>query len=267
VRVIAGVAKGRRLHAAPGTRPTADSVKEALFSSIGSRVAGRRVLDLYAGSGALGIEALSRGAGRATFVERDPRAVSVIRRNLGATGLSGQARVVQGTVERFLSPPPGPSHPSASSAPPGLRGPSGPAGDEAFDVVLADPPYADDPAGVLGLLSASGVLAPGAVVALEVAASSLPVEPPAGDGGDGGGLSVRTVRRYGDSAIVYAEHLGAEEAEEAEGSLEAERSGRAPEADRAPGPGRIERPGRAAAGTVGVERAAEGDERAGGGSG
>ena len=207
MRVIAGIAKGRRLRAAPGTRPTADAVKEALFSTLGPRVAGRRVLDLYAGSGALGIEALSRGAAAATFVERDPRAVSVIRTNLEAAGFSGQARVVEAPVERFLSS--APSHASgASGPPPGRSGqpePAGPSGLEAgaFDLVLADPPYALDPAGVLERLSWSAVLAPGALVAIEVAAGSLPVEP-AHAATPPGGLAVRAVRRYGDSAIVYA---------------------------------------------------------------
>lgn len=245
MRVIAGIAKGRRLRAAAGTRPTADSVKEALFSTLGTRVAGGRVLDLYAGSGALGIEALSRGAEAATFVERDPRAVSVIRSNLEATGFSGQARVVEAPVQRFLaSGVPGASGASEAAAQPGASGrqeqgehgpPGSPAsagdGDtEAFDLVLADPPYAEDPAGVLDLLSRSPLLAPDVLVALEVAAGSLPpelgrsgktgkpgrsagsVEPsesgpgnePRGSGAAEGGLTVRTVKRYGDSAILYA---------------------------------------------------------------
>jgi 16S rRNA (guanine966-N2)-methyltransferase len=186
VRVIAGIAKGRRLRAASGTRPTADSVKEALFSTLGPRVAGGRVLDLYAGSGALGIEALSRGAETATFVERDPRAVSVIRTNLEATGFSGRARVVEAPVERFLASGPG-----------GAWGPGGPDWG-AFDLVLADPPYAEDPVACLARLSGSALLARDVLVALEVAAGSLPLAP-------AGGLVVQAVRRYGDSAIVYAE--------------------------------------------------------------
>jgi 16S rRNA (guanine966-N2)-methyltransferase len=183
VRVIAGTAKGRRLRAASATRPTADSVKEALFSSLGPRVAGARVLDLYAGSGALGIEALSRGAGTVTFVEEDARAAAVIRQNLDATGLSDRGRVVEETVERFL----------ASD------------GTERFDVVLADPPYAERPAEVLRLLSASTRLAPGALVALEAASAGLPAEGLPG----GERLAVRAIKRYGDSAIVYADHLAA----------------------------------------------------------
>ena len=188
MRVIAGTAKGRRLRAAPSTRPTTDFVKEALFSSLGPRIAGCRVLDLYAGSGALGIEALSRGAGSATFVERDPRAVAAIRENLGTTGFSEQARVVEGTVEKFLAS----------------------AGDDGFDVVLADPPYADDPEEVLAMLRRSGVVAPGGMLALEVASAGLRLGRPHDaedphDTEDPPVLVVRTVKRYGDSGIVYAE--------------------------------------------------------------
>ncbi len=91
MRVVAGAFKGRRLQAPRGgrTRPTADRVREALFSMLGD-VSGAAVLDLYAGSGALGIEALSRGAGSATFVERDQQAVAALRRNLAAVGVRGR---------------------------------------------------------------------------------------------------------------------------------------------------------------------------------
>jgi 16S rRNA (guanine966-N2)-methyltransferase len=117
VRVVAGQFKGRRLAAPRGTRtrPTADRVREALFSMLGD-VDGARVLDLYAGSGALGIEALSRGAASAVFVERDPRAVAAIERNLAAIGV--EATVVRRDVPRFLA-----------------------AEDGAFDLVFCDPPY------------------------------------------------------------------------------------------------------------------------------
>jgi 16S rRNA (guanine966-N2)-methyltransferase len=119
VRVVAGEFKGRRLHAPRGTRtrPTADRVREALFSMLGD-VSGARVLDLYAGSGALGIEALSRGAESAVFVERDAKALDALRRNLDATGALGTVR--REDVARFLSRPEG-----------------------TFDLVFADPPYDD----------------------------------------------------------------------------------------------------------------------------
>ena len=117
MRVVAGRFKGRRLAAPRGTRtrPTADRVREALFSMLGD-VGGARVLDLYAGSGALGIEALSRGAGSAVFVERDAKAVAAIERNLAAVGV--EETLVRQDVERFLA-----------------------RADGAFDLVFCDPPY------------------------------------------------------------------------------------------------------------------------------
>ena len=117
MRVVAGEFRGRRLTAPRGvrTRPTADRVREALFSMLGD-VTGARVLDLYAGSGALGIEALSRGAESAVFVERDPRAVAAIERNLESLGL--QQQVLRQDAVRFLTRTEG-----------------------MFDLVFCDPPY------------------------------------------------------------------------------------------------------------------------------
>jgi 16S rRNA (guanine966-N2)-methyltransferase len=117
MRVVAGEFRGRRLTAPRGTRtrPTADRVREALFSILGD-VSGARVLDLYAGSGALGIEALSRGAGEAVFVERDPRALAALRRNLDAVAVG--AEVVEGDALAFLRRDRGP-----------------------YDLVFVDPPY------------------------------------------------------------------------------------------------------------------------------
>jgi 16S rRNA (guanine966-N2)-methyltransferase len=117
VRVVAGDFRGRRLAAPRGvrTRPTADRVREALFSMLGD-VSGARVLDLYAGSGALGIEAMSRGAESAVFVERDPRAVAAIERNLESLGL--EQEVLRQDAVRFLARATG-----------------------TFDLVFCDPPY------------------------------------------------------------------------------------------------------------------------------
>ena len=128
MRVVAGTFKGRRLAAPRGTRtrPTADRVREALFSMLGD-VGGARVLDLYAGSGALGIEALSRGAGSAVFVERDAQALAAIERNLAAVGV--EATVVRQDVLRFLA-----------------------RADGAFDLVFCDPPY-DSATGLAGPLA------------------------------------------------------------------------------------------------------------------
>lgn len=133
MRVVAGLAGGRRLRAPAGrtVRPTSERVREALFNSLGSldAVAGATVLDLFAGTGALGIEALSRGAASATFVDADSRAVAAIRENLGVTGLEGRARVVQADVGRFLADGPPPPDPVTATL---------------YDVAFADPPYAFD---------------------------------------------------------------------------------------------------------------------------
>ncbi len=121
MRVITGTARGRRLKELAGqeTRPTTDRVKEGIFSSIQFDIEGRRVLDLFAGTGQLGIEALSRGAASAVFVEQRRDAAALIRENLALTDLAGRARVVVGDAFSFLS----------SSR-------------ETFDLIFLDPPYA-----------------------------------------------------------------------------------------------------------------------------
>ncbi|MEZ5380678.1 MAG: 16S rRNA (guanine(966)-N(2))-methyltransferase RsmD [Microthrixaceae bacterium] len=123
MRVIAGSAAGRRLEAppGPGTRPTGDRVREATFNALGSLgvVADASVLDLFAGSGALGIEALSRGAASATFVERDARALRVVRANLAATGLADRSEVIRSDALAVLG-----------------------AANTRWDLALLDPPYA-----------------------------------------------------------------------------------------------------------------------------
>jgi 16S rRNA (guanine966-N2)-methyltransferase len=105
VRVIGGAAKGRRLRAVPGhtTRPITDRVKESLFNILGAQVENALFLDLFAGTGGVGIEALSRGARLAIFVERSGRAVKTIQDNLTLTGLAGRAQVVRADVFRFLA--------------------------------------------------------------------------------------------------------------------------------------------------------------------
>jgi len=107
MRVISGSAKGRRLRAVPGekTRPITDRIKRALFDILGSDVVGSHFLDLFAGTGSVGIEALSRGAARAVFVERSAAAVRVIRHNLETAQLTGRARVVRADVFAFLARP------------------------------------------------------------------------------------------------------------------------------------------------------------------
>ena len=121
MRVIAGIAKGRRLASPKGntTRPMTERAREGLFSSLGDAMAGANVLDLYAGSGSLGIEALSRGAQRAVFVEQQPGAVETLRRNVAAAGLGGE--IVDRSVEDYLA-----------------------SGGDRFDLVFVDPPYAEE---------------------------------------------------------------------------------------------------------------------------
>lgn len=123
MRVITGTARGRRLKELQGrdTRPTTDQVKEGMFNILQFDIEGRRVLDLFAGTGQLGIEALSRGAAHATFVEQRGDAVKLVRENLALCGFEGSARVVTGEAMGFLS---------------ALR--------ERFDLIFLDPPYESD---------------------------------------------------------------------------------------------------------------------------
>jgi 16S rRNA (guanine966-N2)-methyltransferase len=161
MRVIAGSAKGVRLAAVPrGVRPVSDRAREGLFSSLRGEVAGASVLDLFAGTGALAIEALSRGADHAVLVERDRAALGAIRENLARTRLGGRAEVVAADVGRFVSR----LEPAR----------------ERFDLVLADPPY-DAPAGDVSSLVRQVVerwAGPGSVVAVtRRSQSSMPVIP------------------------------------------------------------------------------------------
>ncbi|MBQ1950501.1 MAG: 16S rRNA (guanine(966)-N(2))-methyltransferase RsmD [Clostridia bacterium] len=123
MRVITGSARGCRLETLPGdsTRPTAEKVKESLFSAIQFDIEGRRVLDLFAGSGQLGIEALSRGAASCVFVDQNTQAVQVIRGNLQRAGLTANAQVISTDALTYLNRP-----------------------KERFDLVFLDPPYATD---------------------------------------------------------------------------------------------------------------------------
>jgi 16S rRNA (guanine966-N2)-methyltransferase len=175
LRVHGGAERGRRLTTPRGIRPSQGVVKEAVFNMLGD-LEGTRVLDLFAGSGALGIEALSRGATHATFVERDPKAFGVIRANLDALGYEDRSSVVRADVARWLQA-------RAEEA-------------TAAHVILADPPYNDavlDRA--LELLGRS--LEGGAVVVVEHAFRQ-PLSPPAR-------LRLLRQRRYGDTAVTLLE--------------------------------------------------------------
>jgi 16S rRNA (guanine966-N2)-methyltransferase len=176
VRVIAGDLGGRRLAAPRGarTRPTAERVREALFSMLGD-VSGARVLDLFAGSGALGIEALSRGAAAATFVERSQPALAALRANVESLGLEQRARIVAGEALAALRAP------------------------AKYDLVFLDPPYATA-ATLAGALARElpAVLAPSGRVVSE-SDRRVPLEL---------GLALRRERRYGDTMIRIHEADG-----------------------------------------------------------
>jgi 16S rRNA (guanine966-N2)-methyltransferase len=199
-RVIAGEAGGRRLAVPDGrdTRPTSDRAREGLFATISSMVgslAGARVLDLYAGSGAVGLEALSRGAEHVLLVEYGARAARVIRENIEAIGLPG-AVLVADRVERVLARGPGPAGGQDGAAPAGGQDSTA---QDRYDVVFADPPYALADAGVsriLILLAARGWLAPGALVIVERATRSGPPNWPDGFVPD-------RARRYGEATFWY----------------------------------------------------------------
>ena len=180
MRVIAGEFKGRRLEAPrwEGLRPTSDKLRETLFNVLAARIAGARVVDGFAGTGALGIEALSRGAARVTFVERDQRAVRLIATNLERCGVPPERYVI-------------------------IRGDFGSAGHAErdrtrADLVLLDPPY-DLKSLEEAIGSAAVLLDPGGLVVVEHAKRR---ESPAA----AGGLSRRRVLKSGDSALSFYEH-------------------------------------------------------------
>jgi 16S rRNA (guanine(966)-N(2))-methyltransferase RsmD len=123
LRVAGGEARGRRLKAPKNIRPTQSMVKQAIFNMVGPQIEGATVLDLFAGSGALGIEALSRGAASVTFVDQQPRGLAILRQNLDALGFKERAHVVRGDVVRWLE-----------ASPDAVR---------SADFVFLDPPYED----------------------------------------------------------------------------------------------------------------------------
>ena len=192
-RVIAGQAGGRRLAVPPGTttRPTSDRAREGLFASLLSelgRFDGVSVLDLYAGSGAIGLEALSRGAGRVLLVESDARAAAVIKANVKAVDLPG-ATVAVDRVERLLArPPAGQDHDRDR---------------DRFDLVIADPPYAlaDDAVTRVLTLLQGGWLADGALVVIERATRSGPLDWTPG-------FLPGKSRRYGEATFWYGWYGG-----------------------------------------------------------
>ncbi len=183
-RIVAGAARGRRLTVPEGdsTRPTSDRAREGLFGTLESlhgHLYGSRFLDLYAGTGAVGLEALSRGSATVTLVESGEKALAALRANIDVVALPG-TEVVAGAAEVFVE------------AGPGIRAP--------YDIVYADPPYAlEAPAlvAVLEGLLTDGWLAPTAVIAVERSSKGAPPQWPAG-------LHGLRERRYGEAMIYYA---------------------------------------------------------------
>lgn len=181
MRIIGGIYRSRRLRAPSGTstRPTSDRVREALFGILeaASAIEGARALDLYAGTGALALEALSRGAAAAVLVESSRTALAVLRANIQDLGLDGRATVVAADVRGVASRL---------------------AADGPFDLVFADPPWksaeAGGPAQILEALARAGALSVRALVVLEHSARTSPPEVV--------GLTLADTRRYGDTALA-----------------------------------------------------------------
>jgi len=179
MRVIAGALKGKRLVTPRGaaTRPTADQVRTALMDALTPRLPGARMLDLFAGAGGVGLEALSRGAGHATFVERDGRAAAALAQNVRELGVAGRARVLRGDVARELR------H---------LAGLG-----ERFEIVFLDPPYTED--GVertLAALGAGDLLAPDGLVIAQHFTKRKPRE-------EHGTLRAVRERRFGETTLTF----------------------------------------------------------------
>jgi len=177
MRVTTGSAKGRRLEATPGdsTRPITERVKQALFSILGQDIVGARFLDLFGGTGAVGIEALSRGAARVVFVEMNRRALRTIGHNLQRTGLAERARVVPGDAFKFLARP----------------------AEELFDIVYVAPPqYQGLWLKALCAIEASTVLAPGASVIVQIHPKEREEIAPAR-------LRLVDERRYGSTLLLF----------------------------------------------------------------
>jgi len=196
MRIIAGRYRSRSLEAPAGvaTRPTSDRLRETLFNVLAPRMEGARFLDLYAGSGAVGLEALSRGAAQVTFVERAPAALSVLRANIEKLGLTEGFRIQAGSVKGFLHKP----------------------GAEQFDLIFLDPPYDADEeyAGTLGLLggTAGTWLAPDALVIAEHRSSRGRKESVQEKYGR---LTRTRLKEQGDAALsFYAEELAQDTGEE-----------------------------------------------------
>ena len=188
MRIIAGEKRSRVLTAPDGmdTRPTADKVREALFNILSSKVWDADVLDLYAGSGALSLEALSRGAKSAVLVDKDRKALNAIRKNIEALGYAGKTRVLPVPDTAALA------QLSRENA--------------KFDLIFLDPPYIMNTADVCGILLREGLLAKDGMIVIEHRKDTPPVPPP--------GFEITDTRHYGIAGLMFLKQKN-----EGEGSL------------------------------------------------
>jgi len=175
MRVTGGAGRGRRLKVPSGSRvrPTSDKVKQALFNILGDRVADASFLDLYAGAGGVGIEALSRDAGRVVFVDASRDSLAVVKQNIARTGLGDRAQAVLSAVETFLKKK-----------------------SETFDIIFLDPPYAEEMRPLLELIADSGIMKPdGVVIAEHFKKQPSPKH--------AGVLGLYREARYGDTVLAF----------------------------------------------------------------
>ncbi|MGE5173496.1 MAG: 16S rRNA (guanine(966)-N(2))-methyltransferase RsmD [Betaproteobacteria bacterium] len=179
MRVTGGIGRGRRLKVPSGSRvrPTSDKVKQALFNILGDRVANADFLDLYAGAGGIGIEALSRGAGRVVFVDSSRGSLAVIKQNIEQTGFRDRAQVVPAKAEAFVR---------KSS--------------ESYDIVFLDPPYAEEMQPLLELVAGSGIVKPDGVVVAEHFKKQPSPE-------KAGSLTLYREARYGDTVLAFYKNM------------------------------------------------------------
>ncbi len=185
MRIIAGTARGRRIEVPSGlnTRPTSDRIRESIFNILGQFFDGGAVLDLYAGSGALGLEAISRGANRAVLVERDREAARICSQNVEALGFGSRVEVIRGEAADTLR------RLAATGA--------------SFDLLFVDPPYAEGPGPALDLLGSLGLVAAGG----RVVAEHDRRHPPAGRFSS---LESTDLRSFGATSVSFFERPASE---------------------------------------------------------
>ena len=180
MRVTGGIGRGRRLKVPSGSRvrPTSDKVKQALFNILGDRVEGSYFLDLYAGAGGIGIEALSRGAARVLFVDASRDSLDVVKQNIEQMGFGDNAEVMLSTAESFLRKRTG--H---------------------YDIVFLDPPYAEELQPLLELIAGAGILKDESVVIAEHFKKQPSPE-------QAGGLTLYRLAKYGDTVLAFYKQEG-----------------------------------------------------------